>query len=208
MSTANYTMLKKSRRVRCDLGHKSGIKSIEDKCRFTSSPGCNGLRRSAMSGSEFGKQLEMKQLIRFFYLIPEKQFRNYYKKADAMKGSTGTNLLCLLESRLDNVVYRLGFACTRKEARQLVSHGHVKVNGKRVKVGSYQVQIDEVIELTKKASEHMRVQAAIDLASQREDCSWIEVLTGQFKGSLKRLPENTEFPKDFVVSMVVEFYSK
>jgi small subunit ribosomal protein S4 len=206
MGSVNYKKLKKSRRVQCDLGHKSGIKTIEEKCRFTSSPGCNGLRRSAMSGSEFSKQLQMKQLIRFYYLISENQFANYYKKADRMTGSSGLNLMHLLEARLDNVVYRLGFACTRKEARQLVSHGQVRVNGRRVKIGSYQVQVGDVVALTERATAHVRIQAAMALAAQRPDTPWVEAK--EFQGTLTRLPEASELPAEFKVSMVVEFYSK
>ena len=201
--------LKKSRHVQFDLQHKSGIRDIEDKCRFKSSPGHQGLRRSSLSGSEYGKQWKMKQLIRFYYLVLEKQFSNYYKKADRMSGSTGLNLLVLLESRLDNLVYRSGFACTRREARQLVSHGHVKVNDKRVTIGSYSVKIGDKISLTKKASEHMRVQAAIELAtSQREPCDWVEVNNSECSSVYLRHPELAEFPAEFNVSMVVEFYSK
>ncbi len=201
--------LKRSRSVQFDLEHKSGMRSIEDKCRFKSSPGHQGLRRSALSGSEYGKQLRMKQLIRFYYLVTEKQFVNLYKKADKQSGSTGLNLLLLLESRLDNLVYRAGFACTRREARQLVSHGHIKVNGRRVTVGSFHVRLGDQITLTEKARQHMRVQAAIELAmTQREPCGWLEVDNSKGSAGLTRLPELQDFPSEFNVNMVVEFYSK
>lgn len=195
-----------SRREKTDLQLKSGIRGIDTKCNLERTPGQHWQRRGR--STDYGTQLRMKQLIRRYYGILEKQFRNYYKKADHMKGSTGDNLLQLLESRLDNVVYRMGFAATRAEARQLVVHKAVLVNGTIVNIPSYTVQPNDVIEIREKAKKQLRIIAALDLAQQREPISWLDIDTKKFSGIFKNLPEVSELPKEFKVNLVVELYSK
>jgi small subunit ribosomal protein S4 len=147
-------------------------------------------------------------LIRRYYDVLEKQFRNYYKKADRAKGSTGDNLLVLLESRLDNVVYRLGFAATRAEARQLVSHKAVLVNGKIVSIPSFHVSPGDLITIREKAKKQLRIGAALALAENRASVSWLEVDAKQMTGAFKSIPDIHELPAEFKVSLVVELYSK
>lgn len=195
-----------SRREKTDLQLKSGIRAIDTKCNLERTPGQHWQRRGR--STDYGTQLRMKQLIRRYYGVLEKQFRNYYKKADRMKGSTGDNLLHLLETRLDNVVYRMGFAATRAEARQLVTHKAVLVNGTIVNIPSYVVQPNDVIEICEKAKKQLRITAALDLAQQREPASWLEVDVKKFTGTFKNLPEVSELPQEFKVNLVVELYSK
>lgn len=195
-----------SRRERTDLQLKSGIRGIDTKCNLERTPGQHWQRRGR--STDYGTQLRMKQLIRRYYGVLEKQFRNYYKKADHMKGSTGDNLLQLLESRLDNVVYRMGFAATRAEARQLVVHKAILVNGTIVNIPSYAVQPNDVIEIREKAKKQLRITAAVDLAQQREPVSWLDTDPKKFSGTFKNMPEVSELPKEFKVNLVVELYSK
>ena len=195
-----------SRREKTDLQLKSGIRAIDTKCNLERTPGQHWQRRGR--STDYGTQLRMKQLIRRYYGVLEKQFRNYYKKADRMKGSTGDNLLHLLETRLDNVVYRMGFAATRAEARQLVTHKAVLVNGTIVNIPSYVVQPNDVVEIREKAKKQLRITAALDLAQQREPASWLEVDAKKFTGTFKNLPEVSELPQEFKVNLVVELYSK
>jgi small subunit ribosomal protein S4 len=150
----------------------------------------------------------MKQMMRRYYGVLEKQFRNYYFEADRLRGSTGDNLLKLLESRMDNVVYRMGFAATRAEARQLVSHKCVKVNGSVVNIPSYQIKAGDVVEIRERAKSQLRIKAALELAQQRAPLSWFEVDAKAMQGSLKSQPEVTELPAEFKVNLVVELYSK
>lgn len=195
-----------SRREGTDLQLKSGIRGIDTKCKITQMPGQHWQRRGRLT--DYGVQLRMKQLIKRYYNVLEKQFRNYYKTADRKKGSTGENLLKLLESRLDNVVYRMGFAATRIEARQLVSHKGVKVNNKIVNIPSFQVSPTDVIEVRDKAKKQLRIAAAIELAQQRPSVSWVEVDTKNMSGVFKNLPEVAELPAIFKPNLVVELYSK
>ena len=195
-----------ARREKTDLGLKSGIRSLDTKCKLDRTPGQHWARRTR--SSDYGLQLRMKQMIRRYYGVLEKQFRNYYKKADTLKGSTGGNLLKLLESRLDNVVYRMGFAATRAEARQLVNHKAILVNGEICNIASYQVQPNDVVEIRAKAKGQLRIRAALDLAQQRNPLSWIDVDTKALQGTFKDLADLSELPAEFKVSLVVELYSK
>jgi small subunit ribosomal protein S4 len=195
-----------SRREKTDLQLKSGVRPIETKCNLERTPGQQWQRRGR--STDYGVQLRMKQMIRRFYGVLEKQFCNYYKKADRMKGSTGDNLLRLLESRLDNVVYRMGFASTRAEARQLVAHKSVLVNEAIVNIASYVVQPNDVVEIREKAKKQLRIAAAVDLAQDREPISWIDTDTKGFRGTFKDLPDVSELPSEFKVNLVVELYSK
>ncbi len=195
-----------SRRERTDLLLKSGIRPIDTKCNLERTPGQHWQRRGRTT--DYGIQLRMKQLIRRYYDVLERQFRNYYKKADRTKGSTGDNLLVLLESRLDNVVYRMGFAATRAEARQLVTHKGILVNGKVVNIPSYHVTSGAEISVREKAKKQLRISAALELSASRTPVSWIEVDSKEMKGSFKATPVITELPAEFKVSLVVELYSK
>lgn len=165
--------LKLSRREGTDLFLKSGVRAIESKCKIDNAPGQHGARRGRLS--DYGVQLREKQKVRRMYGVLEKQFRNYYKEAARLKGNTGENLLQLLEQRLDNVVYRIGFASTRSEARQLVSHKAILVNGQVVNVPSFNVSADDVVSVREKAKKQARIVSALELAEQREKPTWIEV---------------------------------
>ncbi len=204
---ARYTgpKCKLSRREGTDLLLKSGMRAIESKCKLSSQPGQHGQRRRL---SDYGVQLRMKQTVRRYYGVLEKQFVRYYKDADRQKGSTGENLLRILETRLDNVVYRMGFATTRAEARQLVSHKCIMVNGIVVNIASYVVKPNDVIEVREKAKKQLRIRAAIELAQQRPPQPWIDVDTQSLKGVFKSYPEASDFPSEFKVSLIVELFSK
>ncbi len=196
-----------SRREKTDLGLKSGIRSIDTKCKLDHLPGQHWQRRGR--SSDYGTQLRMKQLIRRYYGVLERQFRNYYAAADSAKGSTGGNLLKLLESRLDNVVYRIGLAATRAEARQLVNHKAILVNGSAVNIASYQVKPGDVVEVRSRSKGQLRIRAAMELAQQlRTQPSWIDVDAKDLKGTFKEVPELSELPAEFKVNLVVELYSK
>ncbi len=195
-----------SRREKTDLLLKSGIRGIDTKCNLERTPGMHWQRRTRTT--DYGVQLRMKQLIRRYYDVLEKQFRNYYKKADRTKGSTGDNLLALLESRLDNVVYRMGFAATRAEARQLVSHKAILVNNKVVNIPSFQVAPGSDVTVREKAKKQLRISAALALAANHTPVSWIEVDSKDMIGKFKAAPEISELPAEFKVSLVVELYSK
>lgn len=197
---------KLSRRERTDLQLKSGIRAIDSKCNIERTPGQHWQRRGRTT--DFGIQLRMKQMIRRYYDVLEKQFRNYYHEADSQKGSTGDNLLTLLETRLDNVVYRMGFASTRSEARQLVSHKSIMVNGKIVNIPSYHVSPGDIIEIRERSKKQLRIGAALDLAQQRQAISWVEVDPKKMVGTFKDYPEISELPAEFKVNLVVELYSK
>ena len=195
-----------SRREKTDLQLKSGIRPIDSKCNLERIPGQHWQRRTRTT--DYGLQLRMKQMLRRYYGVLEKQFRSYYKDANRLKGSTGDNLLQILESRLDNVVYRMGFASTRSEARQLVAHKAILVNGKGNNIPSHRLTPGDVIEVREKAKNQLRINAAIELAAQRADCDWVEVDTSSKKGTFKRLPDASELPQEFKVNLVVELYSK
>ena len=198
--------LKLSRREGTDLFLKSGVRPIDSKCKIDNAPGQHGARRGRLS--DYAVQLREKQKVRRFYGVLEKQFRNYYKKADRQKGATGENLLVLLESRLDNVVYRMGFGSTRAEARQLVSHKGVLVNGKLVNIASYSVKPEDTVSLSQSARQQLRVQSALQLASQRAEVSWVDVDAPSFEGVFKRAPDREELPTEINENLIVELYSK
>lgn len=198
--------LRLSRREGTDLLLKSGVRAIESKCNMDTLPGVHGARRGRLS--DYGLQLREKQKVRRMYGILEKQFRNYYKKAASSKGNTGENLLSLLEKRLDNVVYRMGFGCTRAESRQLVSHKAILVNGSKVNIASYQVQPGDEVEVRENKKSQLRIQAAIDLAAQREECNWLEVDAKNFRGVFKSVPDRTDLSTEINENLIVELYSK
>ena len=198
---------KLSRREGTDLFLKSGIKPIESKCKLNSIPGSKvGSRRERLS--DYGNQLREKQKLRRMYGVMEKQFRNYYKKASKLKGSTGENLLKLLEGRLDNMVYRMGFAVTRAEARQLVSHKSIMVNGTVINIPSYQVNATDEISVTDKGKEQLRVKNAVNISSQLGISEWLSVDQKKLKGVVNSIPEREDILPDIQENLVVEFYSK
>ena len=197
---------KLSRREGTDLQLKSGVRALESKCKAATAPGMHGARRGRLS--DYGVQLREKQKVRRIYGVLEKQFRNYYKKAARLKGATGENLLQLLESRLDNVVYRMGFGSTRSEARQLVSHKGILVNGRVVNIPSYQVAPGDVVSVREKAKKQLRIQSAMGLAEQRPDPVWIEVNAEKLEGTFKSKPERQDLPSEINENLIVELYSK
>jgi small subunit ribosomal protein S4 len=197
---------KLARREGTDLFLKSGIKPLESKCKLEVPPGGQAQRRGRLS--DYGVQLREKQKLRRMYGVLERQFRTYYKKASKVKGSTGENLLRMLESRLDNVVYRMGFACTRAEARQLVSHRGILVNEKIVNVPSYQLKAGDKIAVRERAKAQLRIQSALNIAGQVGFPEWVEVDDKMMVGTLKSLPERDEILPDINENLVVELYSK
>ena len=205
---AKYTgpKCKLSRREGVDLELKSALRPLDSKCKADQIPGQHGARRARLS--DYALQLREKQKLRRIYGVLEKQFRNYYKKAVSNKGSTGDNLLQLLEGRLDNVVYRMGFSSSRSESRQLVRHNGISVNGARVNIPSYQVQPNDVISVNEKSRAQIRVQSAMDLAQQRGIADWLDVDTKKMQGVYKTRPERSELPADINENLIVELYSK
>ncbi len=205
---ARYTgpKLKLARREGTDLFLKSGVRPIDSKCHIDSPPGQHGARRGRLS--DYAVQLREKQKVRRLYGVLEKQFRNYYKKAERQKGATGENLLRLLEARLDNVVYRMGFGSTRAESRQLVSHKGIVVNGQLVNIPSYQVGAEDVVAVVEKARSQLRIQSALTLASQRGGVDWVDVDSNKMEGVFKRLPDRSELPSEINENLIVELYSK
>ena len=197
---------KLSRREGTDLQLKSGVRSLDAKCKPETAPGQHGARRGRLS--DYGVQLREKQKVRRIYGVLEKQFRNYYKEAARLKGATGENLLQLLESRLDNVVYRIGFGSTRAEARQLVSHKGILVNGSVVNIPPYQVKPGDVVSVREKAKKQLRIQAAMSIAEQRGEQVWIEVNTDKLEGTFKSKPERQDLPSEINENLIVELYSK
>ena len=180
-----------------------------DKCPTntrTSAPGMHGARRGRLS--EYGTQLREKQKVRRLYGVLEKQFRGYYKEAARRKGATGENLLQLLEQRLDNVVYRMGYGSTRAEARQLVSHKAILVNDKVVNIASYQVQAGDTVAVREKAKNQLRVKNAVELAANRAAVEWVEVDANKLSGTFKAVPERSDLPADINENLIVELYSK
>ena len=198
--------LKLSRREGTDLYLKSGVRPLESKCRAESVPGQHGQRRGRLS--DYALQLREKQKVRRLYGVLEKQFRNYYKKADRQKGATGENLLRILERRLDNVVYRMGFGSTRAESRQLVSHKSILVNGSVVNIPSYQVEEGDLISIREKSRSQLRIQGALALSGQREAVEWVSVDTSELEGLFKTYPDRDELPKEINENLIVELYSK
>eukprot|EP00493_Phyllostaurus_siculus_P026615 UN26960 len=198
--------LKLSRREGTDLFLKSGVRAIDSKCKLETAPGQHGARKGRLS--DYGLQLREKQEVRRIYGVLEKQFRNYYKEAARLKGNTGENLLQLLEQRLDNVVYRMGFASTRAEARQLVSHKAILVNGRVVNIPSYVIAPEDTVVIREKSKTQARIIAALELAEQREKPTWVEVDGKKLEGSFKRLPERSDLSADINEQLIVELYSK
>ncbi|MGO5000565.1 30S ribosomal protein S4 [Oceanisphaera sp. IT1-181] len=198
--------LKLSRREGTDLFLKSGVRSIESKCKIDTAPGQHGARKARLS--DYGVQLREKQKVRRMYGVLEKQFRNYYKEAARLKGNTGANLLQLLEGRLDNVVYRIGFGSTRAESRQLISHKAILVNGKVVNIPSFQVSPEDVISIREKAKKQARIKAALEVSGQREKPTWVEVDVTNMQGVYKRLPERSDLSAEINEQLIVELYSK
>jgi small subunit ribosomal protein S4 len=198
--------LKLSRREGTDLFLKSGVRAIDTKCKIETIPGQHGARRGRLS--DYGVQLREKQKVRRIYGILEKQFRNYYTEAARIKGNTGENLLQLLEKRLDNVVYRMGFASTRAEARQLVSHKAIVVNGQVVNIPSFTVKADDVVSVREKAKTQARIVAALELADQREKPLWVEVDNKKMEGVFKRIPDRSDLSAEINEQLIVELYSK
>jgi len=198
--------LKLSRREGTDLFLKSGVRAIDSKCKLETAPGQHGARKGRLS--DYGLQLREKQKVRRIYGVLEKQFRNYYKEAARLKGNTGENLLQLLEQRLDNVVYRMGFASTRAEARQLVSHKAILVNGRVVNIPSYVITPEDTVVIREKSKTQARIIAALELAEQREKPTCVEVDGKKLEGSFKRLPERSDLSADINEQLIVELYSK
>ncbi|MBM7456803.1 small subunit ribosomal protein S4 [Oceanisphaera litoralis] len=198
--------LKLSRREGTDLFLKSGVRAIDSKCKIDTAPGQHGARKARLS--DYGVQLREKQKVRRIYGVLEKQFRNYYKEAARLKGNTGANLLQLLEGRLDNVIYRMGFGATRAESRQLVSHKAILVNGKVVNIPSFQVSPEDVISIREKAKKQARIKAALEVSGQREKPTWVEVDATNMQGVYKRLPERSDLSADINEQLIVELYSK
>jgi small subunit ribosomal protein S4 len=198
---------KLSRREGTDLFLKSGVKSLESKCKLEVPPGgVKGERKQRLS--DYGKQLREKQKTRRIYGVLERQFRNYYHKAAGRPGATGENLLKSLERRLDNVVYRMGFATTRAEARQLVSHKGISVNGKLVNVASYQVSAGDTVDVREHAKTQGRIAHALTIAAQNGFPDWVLVDEKKMSGTLKTVPDRDEILPDINENLVVELYSK
>lgn len=197
---------KLSRREGTDLFLKSRGKSLEGKCKIEQPPGQHGTKRARLS--DYATQLREKQKLRRIYGVLEKQFRNYYGVAAQKKGSTGQNLLNLLESRLDNVVYRMGFAATRAEARQLVSHKSIQVNGKVVNIPSFQVQGGDIVSIRERAKQQLRIKDALGVAGQYGFPIWLDVDPQKMQGVFKSLPDRSELGSEINEQLVVELYSK
>ena len=198
---------KLSRREGTDLFLKSARRSIADKAKFDSKPGQHG-RTSGARTSDYGLQLREKQKVKRMYGVMERQFRRYFAEADRRKGNTGANLLSLLESRLDNVVYRMGFGSTRAEARQLVSHKAITVNGGSVNIPSYMVKAGDVVALRDKSKKQNRVVEALQLAQQVGMPAWVEVSIEKAEGTFKSVPDRDQFGADINESLIVELYSR
>lgn len=197
---------KLSRRERMDLSLTSGVRPLDSKCKLDTAPGQHGARRGRET--EHGIQLREKQKVRRIYGILERQFENYFKKATRLKGSTGENLMKLLERRLDNVVYRMGFGATRAEARQLVTHCSILVNGKSVNIPSYLLSPGDVVSIREGAKTQLRIQSALTLSQARPACDWLEVDATAFSGTFKSAPDRDRLPQDINEQLIVELYSK
>ena len=197
---------KLARREGTDLFLKSGVRPLESKCRADTVPGQHGQRRTRLT--DYAIQLREKQKVRRLYGVLEKQFRNYYKKADRQKGATGENLLRILERRLDNVVYRMGFGSTRAESRQLVSHKSILVNGNVINIASYQVEAGDTVSIREKSKSQLRIQGALALSAQRTPVDWVVVNTEKLEGLFKAYPMREELAQEINESLIVELYSK
>lgn len=197
---------KLSRREGTDLFLKSGVRALDSKCKAEQVPGQHGQRRGRLS--DYGLQLREKQKVRRIYGVLERQFRGYYQEASRRKGSTGENLLQLLECRLDNVVYRMGFGSTRSESRQLVSHKTISVNGQTVNVPSYQVKAGDVVAVREKSKNQLRIAQALDLCAQRGRVEWVDVDIDKKAGTFKSVPARADLSADINENLIVELYSK
>jgi len=199
---------KLARREGADLSLKSPARAIDSKCKLEQKPGQHGAARKGKL-SDYAVQLREKQKVKRIYGLLERQFRTYYAKASRKKGNTGESLLQLLEGRLDNVVYRMGFAVTRVQARQLVAHKAIEVNGKKVNLPSYQIKAGDLVSITEKARAQLRIQEALTL-SQEMDLApgWVEVDAKKFAGTFKSMPERIDLPNDINEALIVELYSK
>jgi small subunit ribosomal protein S4 len=206
---ARYTgpKAKLSRREGTDLFLKSSRRSLADKCKLDSKPGQHG-RTSGQRTSDYGLQLREKQKVKRMYGILERQFRRYFEMAERRKGNTGANLLALLECRLDNVVYRMGLASTRAEARQLVSHKAITVNGTTLNIPSAQIRANDVVSIREKAKKQVRVQDSLSLAEQSGFPSWVSVDKTKMEGIFKSVPERSDIAADVNESLIVELYSR
>ncbi|MDO8299869.1 30S ribosomal protein S4 [Lacisediminimonas sp.] len=198
---------KLSRREGTDLFLKSARRSLDSKCKLDSKPGQHG-RTSGQRTSDYGNQLREKQKVKRMYGLLERQFRRYFAEADRRKGNTGETLLKLLESRLDNVIYRMGFGSTRAEARQLVSHKAFTVNGNVVNIASFQVKPGDVVTVRDKAKKQVRIMEALSLAEQSGMPSWVAVDAKKMEGTFKSVPDRSEIAADVNESLIVELYSR
>ena len=198
---------KLSRREGTDLFLKSARRALSDKCKLDSKPGQHG-RTSGARTSDFGNQMREKQKVKRIYGVLERQFRRYFAEAERRKGNTGETLLQLLESRLDNVVYRMGFGSTRAEARQLVSHAAVTVNGNVVNIPSMQVRPGDVIAIREKAKKQTRIQESLNLSQQVGAINWVSVDAAKLEGTFKQVPDRDEISGDINESLIVELYSR
>ena len=198
---------KLSRREGTDLFLKSARRAIGDKVKFDSKPGQHG-RTSGSRTSDYGLQLREKQKVKRMYGVLEKQFRKYFAEAERRKGNTGANLLFLLESRLDNVVYRMGFGSTRAEARQLVSHKAITVNGGVVNISSYLVKTGDVVAVREKSKKQLRIVDSLKLAESIGLPAWVSVDQAKMEGTFKKVPDRDEFGAEINESMIVELYSR
>lgn len=196
-----------SRREGTDLFLKSRARPLDSKCKLETPPGQHGARRQRRM-SDYALQLREKQKLRRIYGVLERQFRNYYKKAAQRKGATGENLLKLLECRLDNVVFRMGFGATRAEARQLVSHKAITVNGQSVNIPSYTVQENDVVAIREKSQKQARIQDSLSVAEQYGFPEWVDVDASKMEGVFKTVPSRQDLPPDINEQLVVELYSK
>jgi small subunit ribosomal protein S4 len=197
---------KLARREGTDLFLKSGVRPLESKCKLDTAPGVHGARRGRLS--DYGVQLREKQKVRRMYGLLEKQFRSYYKEAARRKGNTGENLLQLLECRLDNVVYRMGYGSTRAESRQLVSHKAITVNGRSVNIPSFQVKEGDVVSVREKSKKQLRIAQALELAANRSAIEWVEVDAKKMDGTFKRVPARVDLSADINEALIIELYSK
>jgi small subunit ribosomal protein S4 len=197
---------KQIRRQKYNLDTFSGVRAVDTKCKMDTPPGVHGTKRGRET--EYGLQLREKQKVKRIYGVMEKQFSNYFKKASRLKGSTGENLLKLLECRLDNIVYRMGFGSTRAEARQLVSHRAITVNGKLVNIPSYELMPGDVVSVRENKKKQLRIQGALALSQSKAPCSWVEVDQTELKGTFKAAPDRADLPSDIIEKLIVELYSK
>lgn len=199
---------KLARREGTDLFLKSPARPLDKKCKLEQKPGQHGAAKKAKN-SDYSTQLREKQKVKRMYGVLERQFRRYYAEASRRKGATGENLLQLLESRLDNIVYRLGFAVTRAQARQIVAHRGVLVNGKSINLPSYQLKVGDVVALAERAKEQLRVKEALTISADMDLApNWLEIDAGKGQGMFKQLPERSDLSAEINENLIVELYSK